>query len=196
MPAQETEWNDFVASCRDCVRCPLHEGRQNVVIYRGSIEAPLMIIGEGPGAEEDRQGRPFVGRSGKLLDSALDALDIPESAYHIANIVKCRPPGNRKPSFQEALACRPLLQKQFTFVKPRVILLMGATAYEYFTGDKNGRITRIRGQWLEMGGCDIMPTFHPAYVLRNPSQRENLWSDIEAVRARLVELEVLDPLEG
>lgn len=191
-----TEWQKFEERCARCQRCELHESRTNAVVYRGSIEAPLMIIGEGPGREEDEQGIPFVGRSGKVLDSALKGLGIPEDVFHIANIVKCRPPGNRKPTHQEALACRPLLQQQFLFAKPKVILLMGATAYQYFTGDTKGRISQLRGQWLREGDCDILPTFHPAYILRSPSQRVHLWSDLEATRRKLEELGYLEPLTG
>ena len=127
-------WQGFIQACNSCRECPLGEQRQNVVVYRGALDAPFMIIGEGPGKEEDRLGIPFVGRSGRLLDSLLEALEFTEDDYHIGNIVKCRPPGNRNPSREEAEACKRLLAAQFKLVKPRVILLSGKVAYQYFTG--------------------------------------------------------------
>ena len=125
----DSAWQGFIDSCLACQECELHQSRQNVVIWRGSIKAPLMIVGEGPGANEDEQGLPFVGRSGELLDTLLKSLELTEDDYHICNIVKCRPPGNRNPSQAEATACRRLLSAQIRLVKPKVFLLMGATAY-------------------------------------------------------------------
>jgi DNA polymerase len=186
-------WQNFVDTCRTCEACELAESRQHVVIWRGGIRAPLMILGEGPGADEDRQGIPFVGRSGKLLDQLLTSFGFSPEDYHICNIVKCRPPGNRVPTQEEAAACRPLLAEQMRLVRPSVYLLMGATAYRYFTGSAEG-ITKARGQWTESNGCYIMPTFHPAYILRDPSKKTFLWQDIAAVRKKLEELELLAPL--
>lgn len=190
-----TPWMDFLARCDACRNCPLGYERLNVVVYRGAIRAPLMIIGEGPGKNEDEQGRPFVGRSGQLLDLMLEGWGFPEDSYHIANIVKCRPPGNRQPSLDEAKACRPLLNEQFRFVSPRVILLMGASAYKYFTGDMSASITRLRGKWIEAGDYFVMPTFHPAYILRNGTKKPDLWSDIGAVRKKLEALDLLPPFK-
>lgn len=171
-------WQKFLDKCNSCTMCPLCESRQNVVIYRGAVPAPLMIIGEAPGKNEDEEGKPFVGRSGKLLDLALNALGISEEHYHIANIVKCRPPKNRVPDLAEVKSCRPLLQVQFAMNKPCYILLMGATAYKYFTGDDKCKITQVRGQFIERDGVKILPTFHPAYVLRDPRKKADLWQDI------------------
>ncbi len=187
-------WNQFVNKCLSCQACELASSRQNVVVWRGGIDAPLIILGEGPGAEEDRLGKPFVGRSGKLLDLLLDSFEFTENDYHICNIVKCRPPGNRVPTREEAEACRALLREQLMLVRPTVYLLMGGTAYKYFTGEDYG-ITKVRGQWIKTNNCFVMPTFHPAYVLRDPRNKTLLWQDIAAVREKLVELGKLPPLK-
>lgn len=186
-------WRAFVEKCENCRACELAESRQHVVVWRGGIRAPLMILGEGPGADEDRQGIPFVGRSGQLLDLLLTAFAFKPEDYHICNIVKCRPPGNRTPSREEAAACRPLLKEQLRLVRPAVYLLMGATAFRYFTGSEEG-ISKARGQWAVSNKCHIMPTFHPAYVLRDPAKKIYLWEDVAAVRMKLEELGLVEPL--
>ncbi|MDD2579110.1 MAG: uracil-DNA glycosylase [Clostridia bacterium] len=191
---RETAWQAFSESCRQCQQCSLSTTRKNVVIARGRVPAPLMIIGEGPGADEDAQGIPFVGAAGKLLNLLLFAFDLTDQDYHICNIVKCRPPQNRVPAPDEAAACKPLLAQQFRLVQPRVIVLLGATACQYFLGTKTG-ITKLRGQWIEKNGYFIMPTFHPAYILRNNNERIRLWQDIGLVRAKLEELGFLQPLD-
>ncbi|MDD2534374.1 MAG: uracil-DNA glycosylase [Eubacteriales bacterium] len=188
-----SNWQQFVDTCQSCRQCALGTTRNQAVIWRGACHAPLMIIGEGPGAEEDARGEPFVGQAGRLLDLLLKAYGLDEKTYHIGNIVKCRPPENRVPTEDEAKACRPLLAKQFNLVKPKVIVLLGATAYKYFTGGTEG-ITKIRGQWIEKNGYLILPTFHPAYILRNNRERVRLWEDIGLVRAKLEELAILPPL--
>lgn len=187
-------WQTFVDKCRACQNCDLAATRQNVVVWRGGVRAPLMILGEGPGADEDRQGTPFVGRSGQLLDLLLTSFSFKPEDYHICNIVKCRPPGNRTPSREEAAACRPLLKEQMLFVRPAVYLLMGATAFRYFTGSDE-RITKARGIWTVSNKCHVMPTFHPAYVLRDPSKKVDLWQDMAAVRKKLEELELIEPVD-
>ena len=178
------EWQQFYADCVNCRACSLGELRQNAVVSRGALNAPLFILGEGPGEKEDLQGRPFVGRSGHLLDTLLQAIDLPLDQVHIGNIVKCRPPGNRVPTEAEATSCEPLLTRQFDLVKPKIVLLMGATAYKYFTGQSDP-ITKIRGMWQRHRGMDVMPTFHPAYVLRNNRHRLPLYDDLLAVKKRL-----------
>ncbi len=190
----EEQWNQFVDKCLHCRACDLADSRQHVVVWRGGIRAPLMILGEGPGADEDRLGKPFVGRSGKLLDLLLSSFGFEEKDYHICNIVKCRPPGNRVPTQEEAARCRSLLAEQLRLVRPSVYLLMGGTAYKYFTGSDLG-ITKVRGQWIETNGCYVLPTFHPAFVLRDPRNKTLLWQDFAAVRARLEELGFLPPLK-
>ena len=189
----DRNWSEFVARCESCVACALSETRRNVVVWRGAVRAPLMIIGEGPGAHEDEQGLPFVGRSGQLLDTILTAHGLEPEHVHIGNIVKCRPPNNRQPLPEEAEACRPLLARQLQYCGARVILLLGATAVRYFTQKREG-ITKLRGQWLESKGFWIMPSFHPAYILRDGRQKPLFWSDIAAVRAKLEELGELGPL--
>lgn len=191
-PQGET-WTTFVQACRDCRRCPLSETRKNVVVWRGAVSAPLMFIGEGPGADEDATGTPFVGAAGRLLDLLLTAYDLNPDCYHICNIVKCRPPENRVPTPDEARACRPLLAKQFQLVEPKIIILLGATAYKYFTGGREG-ITRVRGRWIEKNGYQILPVFHPAYILRNNNERIRLWDDIGLVREKMESLGYLQPL--
>ncbi len=185
-------WSSFVEQCQACTDCELCQERDQVVVWRGSVPAPLMIVGEGPGAEEDRLGQPFVGRSGKLLDRLLQAQEFHPNFFHICNIVKCRPPANRVPTEVEANTCKQHLAKQFKLVKPKVIVLCGATAYRYFTGQKDS-ISKVRGRWQEKNGYFIMPTYHPAYVLRDPRQRSKLWDDFAKVREKLTELGLAIP---
>lgn len=180
-------WMDFVDECQACTDCQLCQTRDQVVVWRGSVPAPLMIVGEGPGAEEDRLGKPFVGRSGQLLDRLLRAQEFHPNFFHICNIVKCRPPENRTPTEEEATTCKQHLARQFKLVKPKIIVLCGATAYRYFTGRKEA-ISKVRGTWLENNGYYIMPTYHPAYILRDPRQRSKMWDDFVKVRQKLTEL--------
>ncbi len=188
-------WNDFVEQCRSCQACPLAKTRKNVVIYRGSVMAPVMFIGEGPGANEDEQGLPFVGQAGRLLQLLLDAQGFEMKDFHIANVVKCRPPENRVPTDAEASACKKLLGTQILLAKPKIIVLLGKTAYTLFTGDKTAKMTEIRGHFVEKNGYLIMPTFHPAYILRNNNERVKLWQDIDQVRRKAVELGLMAPLQ-
>jgi uracil-DNA glycosylase len=184
---------EMVPHCSSCHRCELGQSRTNAVIGRGNPSANLMIIGEGPGQNEDEQGLPFVGRSGQLLEKILESVHFnSEKDVYICNIVKCRPPDNRTPTPHESEACKPYLLEQIRIVNPKIILLTGATAVRGLTGDKRG-ITKIRGQWIEWQGYLCMPIFHPAYLLRNPSKEPNspkwlMWKDIQAVRAKLTEL--------
>lgn len=187
-------WNDFVKQCESCQACPLGATRTNVVIYRGSVVAPIMFVGEGPGATEDEQGLPFVGQAGRLLQLLLDAQGFSTENYHIANVVKCRPPENRVPTEQEAAACKKLLGTQILICKPKIIVLLGKTAYTLFTGDKNAKMTQIRGSFIEKNGYLIMPTFHPAYILRNNNERVKLWKDIEQVRRKAEEMGLMERL--
>jgi DNA polymerase len=168
---------DLVEACGRCCRCGLASSRQQVVVSRGNPRARLMVIGEGPGAQEDATGQPFVGRGGQLLDQLLAsaAIDANRDAY-ICNVVKCRPPGNRKPTAAEMVACRPWLEQQIRLVDPALILLAGATALEGVLGIRGG-ITKLRGQWHSsegeaLRGRRLMPILHPAYLLRNPAQHE------------------------
>lgn len=186
-------WPDFLEECRQCTNCSLSATRKNVVIYRGAIEAPLMFVGEGPGANEDEQGEPFVGQAGRLLTLLLEAYGFAPRDYHICNIVKCRPPENRVPTRDEAKCCMPLLAKQIRFAKPKVIVLLGATAYKYFLNPTEP-ISKARGKWIEKSKFLILPTFHPAYILRNNRERVTLWQDIGLVRDKMEELGLIEPL--
>lgn len=180
-------------ACAACHRCGLAAGRQRVVVSRGNPRARLLVIGEAPGAQEDAQGQPFVGRSGQLLDRLLAAagIDVATEAY-ICNVVKCRPPGNRKPTAAELAACRPWLEQQIALVDPPLVLLVGATALQGVLGIRGG-ITGLRGQWRPWGERWLMPILHPSYLLRNPSERPGSpWAltldDLRRVRERLTPL--------
>lgn len=178
--------------CNRCHRCGLGATRKNAVVWRGNLEADLMIIGEGPGQNEDETGLPFVGKAGQLLDKILASVNLTEADVIIGNIVKCRPPENRTPTQEEMDACRPYLMEQIRMVDPKIILLSGASSVRGLLGDKRG-ITKIRGEWIEWNGRFCMPVFHPAYLLRNPSKERGspkwlMWQDIQAVRTRLDEI--------
>ena len=162
-----------------CTACRLHSGRHNVVFGEGNPNAELMFIGEGPGFDEDRQGRPFVGKAGQLLDKMIVAMQFTREAVFIANIVKCRPPDNRNPQPDEAAACLPFLQRQIELIRPRVIVLLGSVPLEYLLQQRG--IRRLRGQWLEYNGIPVMPTYHPAYLLRYPEGKREAWSDLQQV---------------
>lgn len=183
----------LAAQAKACVACGLAKNRTHVVFGEGNPDAQLMIVGEGPGEDEDLQGRPFVGRSGQLLDKILGAVGIARESVYIANIVKCRPPGNRAPEPLEAKTCTSLwLIKQIQLVKPQIIIPLGATALEFFAGEKLP-ITRARGKFFEWQGIKIFPMFHPAYLLRNPSREAGspkylTWQDIQLVKKTLDEL--------
>ena len=170
----------------ECTRCPLCKGRDQIVFGDGNPEAALMFIGEGPGQEEDRRGLPFVGRAGELLTRMIEhGLEIPRSEVYICNIVKCRPPKNRTPQPDEVAACRPFLDGQIDAVRPRTIVTLGRPATSLLLG-RDVSITRVRGTWHEYRGIPLMPTFHPAYLLRQytPENRRVVWADLKAALAR------------
>ncbi len=171
---------------RPCTRCGLCKGRTQTVFGAGDANARLMFIGEGPGADEDAQGEPFVGRAGKLLTKMIVAMGLSREQVYIANVVKCRPPGNRAPSSEEMAGCWGYLQRQIEIIAPEVIVVLGNAAVKALLNTRTG-ITKLRGQWQELEGVAVMPTFHPAYVLRQytPDNRGKVWSDLQAVMARL-----------
>ncbi len=168
-----------VASCTSCRLC---NSRANTVPGEGSPEAAVMFVGEGPGAEEDKQGRPFVGRAGDLLTKIIEAMQFRREDVFIANVVKCRPPGNRTPEPDEMETCLPFLRRQIQTIRPKVIVTLGKTALAGLLPEHSGTgISRIRGQWLEFQGIPVMPTFHPAYLLRSPTQKRPVWEDMQQV---------------
>lgn len=180
-------WEELEAECKKCKKCKLSQGRTNVVIGVGDKEADLMFIGEGPGAEEDEQGIPFVGRAGKLMNMAFKGLDINREEVYIANIVKCRPPNNRNPEDDEAQACLDYLRNQVILVKPKVIVLLGSVALKNILGKEYG-ITSARGKWVQKNGILYMPTFHPAALLRDESKKILFWRDLKLVVEKMREL--------
>ncbi|NKB23335.1 MAG: uracil-DNA glycosylase [Kiritimatiellae bacterium] len=167
-----------------CKNCPLCETRNRTVPGQGNPSSDIMFIGEGPGADEDRQGLAFVGRAGKLLTKIIDAMGYTRDQVFIGNIVKCRPPGNRTPLPEEMKACMPYLKEQIALLKPKAIVCLGATAVKGLFDPKIG-ITKLRGQWMSFEGIDTMPTYHPAYLLRNPSKKADVWADMKTVLERL-----------
>lgn len=180
-------WEDLITECNNCTRCKLGNTRNNIVIGKGNIRAPMMLVGEGPGEQEDIQGIPFVGPAGKLLDLLIKGMNINDDDYYICNIVKCRPPNNRVPEEGEAEACIQFLRNQVYLIKPKIIVCLGSTAMKYIV-DKEARITKIRGQWIERKGYYIMPTFHPAALLRDESKKILMWQDFKKVKQRLMEI--------
>lgn len=167
-----------------CTICPLHAGRTQTVFGTGSPAARLMFVGEAPGRDEDLQGEPFVGRAGELLTRIIEAMGLARRDVYIGNIAKCRPPENRAPMPEEMAACLPYLEQQIALIRPEVIVALGKVALEGLLNVKEG-ITRVRGRWLAYRGIPVMPTFHPAYLLRNPSAKREVWEDMKAVLDRL-----------
>lgn len=167
-----------------CEACRLHLGRTNSVPGEGNPMAELMFIGEGPGESEDLQGRPFVGRSGDLLEKIIIAMTFSRQEVFIGNVVKCRPPENRKPHADEMETCLPYLSQQIEIIAPRVIVTLGQTALSGLLPEHmKASMTKIRGQWLEYRGIPVMPTLHPAFLLRQPTQKRNVWEDMQLVMA-------------
>ena len=176
------EWESLRTECASCMNCGLGRTRKNMVFADGSPHAELMFIGEGPGADEDATGVPFVGRAGELLSRMIAAMTFDRATETcIANIVKCRPPGNRNPADDEAAACMPYLKRQIAMVNPKVIVLLGAVPLLYLFNLKG--IMRLRGRWLDYDGIPVMPTYHPAFLLRNPPAKKDAWADLQAVMA-------------
>ena len=182
----EASWEALFSALEDCRKCRLCQGRTHVVPGEGNPNAHLMLIGEGPGRDEDRLGRPFVGAAGQLLEKMLAAIGEDRNSVYIANVVKCRPPENRTPQPDEAAACPPYLRIQTALIRPKVILLLGSTALRAVLGEEM-RITRDRGQWVEKKGVWMMPTFHPAALLRDESKKRPVWEDLKKVRDKLAE---------
>lgn len=164
----------------NCTRCRLHKERTNLVFGTGDAEAKLMFVGEGPGADEDRTGEPFVGRAGQLLTKMIEAMGLKRSEVYIANIVKSRPPGNRPPESDEITACIPFLKKQIEIIHPKVIVSLGKFASQTLLQTEIP-ITKLRGEYRDYGDIKVMPTYHPAFLLRNPAMKKIVWDDLKKV---------------
>ena len=180
-------WEELEKSIENCNKCKLCTGRQNIVFGTGNKNADIMLIGEGPGADEDRLGEPFVGRAGKLMNMAFDMLEIKREELYIANVVKCRPPGNRNPEEDEAMACLDYLRNQVILVKPKIIVLLGSIALKNILGKEYG-ITASRGIWVEKKGIWYMPTWHPAALLRDDTKKIDFIKDFQKVLEKFEEI--------
>ena len=181
------KWEELEEAIKDCNKCKLCSGRNNIVFGVGNKNADIMFIGEGPGADEDIQGEPFVGKAGQLMDKAFEALEIKREEVYIANIVKCRPPQNRNPESDEAKACMDYLRNQVLLIKPKIIVLLGSVALKNILGEEYV-ITNSRGKWIEKKGIWYIPTFHPAALLRDESKKIDFWRDLKLVKEKLKEL--------
>ena len=186
LPVQQD--NDLLAELEAvvtaCVKCRLAKTRTQVVYGVGNPNADLMFIGEAPGRDEDIQGKPFVGRAGQLLTDIIKAMNLTRDDVYIANVIKCRPPENRNPEPDELDECRPYIRRQVDLIKPKVIVTLGRFALQSLT-EKAYAVSSARGQWLEWNGIKVMPTYHPAYLLRNPAAKKDVWTDMKQVMAEL-----------
>ena len=179
-----SDWDALVAEAHDCRKCGLASARKTVVFGVGNPNADLMFIGEAPGRDEDLQGEPFVGRAGQLLTDIIKAMKLTRDDVYIANVIKCRPPENRNPEPDELDACRPFIQRQVELIKPKVIVALGKFGLQSLT-EKAYSISAVRGQWLDYKGIKLMPTYHPAYLLRTPAAKKEVWADMKKVMAEL-----------
>jgi len=175
------DYEEFKNKALQCERCRLRESCTQVVMGEGSLENKIMFIGEGPGASEDKKGRPFVGRAGRLLDKILKSVNIKRKDIYITNIVKCRPPENRNPTENEMEACSPILKTEIKYIKPKVIVPLGSVALKYLVGPQR-KITEDRGNWFNKGELYFLPTFHPAYLLRNANMKRPVWNDFKKIK--------------
>ena len=178
-------WEELEESIKDCKNCKLCNNRNNIVFGEGNKNAEIMFIGEGPGADEDMQARPFVGKAGKLMNNAFEGIGIKREEVYIANIVKCRPPNNRNPENDEAGACLNYLRNQVVLIKPKIIVLLGSVALKNILGKEYG-ITAARGKWIEKKDILYMPTWHPAALLRDENKKIDFWNDLKTVKEKLL----------
>lgn len=174
-------WEKLEIECKVCTKCELCKNRHNVVIGDGNKNARIMFIGEGPGADEDIQGVPFVGKAGKLMDKALKGIGINRKDIYITNVIKCRPPSNRNPKSDEIQACKEYLKSQIKLIKPEIIVLLGSVALKSILGEEYG-ITATRGQCFEREGIKYIPTFHPAALLRDDTKKIDFWRDLKKLK--------------
>jgi len=183
-PVGQSSLAGLATALRGCQRCRLSQGRTQVVFGVGNPQARVVFVGEGPGADEDRQGEPFVGRAGQLLNAMLPSIGLQRDEVYIANVVKCRPPGNRDPAEDEAQTCLPFLWRQVELIQPEVIVALGRIAAGYLLGTK-APISTYRGRWINRRGREVLAMFHPAYLLRNPAAKVQAWADLKTLRQRL-----------
>lgn len=189
LPRVDETLEDIWKDIGECMRCPLCcQGRSKVVNSEGNRKARLMFVGEAPGADEDAQGRPFVGRAGQLLNKIIEAIGLTRDDVFIGNVNRCRPPQNRTPTTAEAAICKPFLLREIAVVRPEVIVVLGNTAMKNLLDTKEG-ITKLRGKFQDYRGIKVMPTFHPAYLLRDPSKKREAWDDMKKVREYLKKAE-------
>ncbi|HEY0097793.1 MAG TPA: uracil-DNA glycosylase [Pyrinomonadaceae bacterium] len=184
LPREGETFADIHRDVGECLRCPLHQSRTRIVHSEGNAKARLMFVGEAPGADEDASGRPFVGRAGQLLNKIIEAIGMKREDIFIGNVNRCRPPQNRTPTHEEAVTCKPFLLREIAILRPDVIVVLGNTAMKNLLDTKEG-ITKLRGQFMDYKGIKVMPTFHPAYLLRDPSKKRETWEDMKKVREYL-----------
>jgi DNA polymerase len=176
--------DQIATDLKDCARCKLCQQRKNIVLGEGNLQAELVFVGEGPGEQEDLQGRPFVGKGGQLLDRMIAAIGLRRDQVYIANVVKCRPPGNRNPELDEIETCSPFLFRQLDLIRPKIIVALGKFAAQTLL-QTDERISSLRGRFFTYRGAKLMPTFHPAYLLRNPASKREAWEDLQTVAREL-----------
>ena len=188
MPYSTSDNNDCLEALKiklsNCEKCKLYQTRTNVVFGTGNRHAKLIFVGEAPGRDEDLSGEPFVGRAGQLLTKMIEAMGLKREDVYICNVVKCRPPKNRDPEIDEIAACEPFLKQQLSLIKPQIIVGLGRYACQTLLQTKVA-MSKIRGEWHEYEGIDFMPTFHPAYLLRNPPAKKEVWQDLQQVMAKI-----------
>lgn len=183
-PATPKSLDGIRAELGDCTRCKLHDGRTTLVFGAGRADADLMFVGEAPGRDEDQQGEPFVGRAGQLLTRIIESIGLTREQVYIANVIKCRPPQNRNPEPDEVETCEPFLFQQLDVIRPRVVVALGAFAVRTLLRSDQS-ISRLRGQVFDYRGAKLVPTFHPAFLLRSPDRKRDVWEDMKKVRALL-----------
>jgi len=186
--AKETTLQEIRDELGECTRCRLHEGRTHLVFGTGNPHARLMFVGEAPGQDEDEQGLPFVGRAGQLLTKMIESMGFRRDDVYIANVLKCRPPGNRPPKPDEVATCEPFLRKQIASIKPEVLCALGSFAAQAVLR-REDKISSMRGKFFLIDGVTVMPTYHPAYLLRNPSEKRTVWEDLQKIMAVLKKTE-------
>ncbi len=186
----ENDYKKFKENALKCERCNLRSTCTQMVMGEGSLDHKIMFIGEGPGASEDKKGRPFVGRAGRLLDKILESVNIKRENIYITNIVKCRPPENRNPNDNEMKACSPILKTEIKYINPKVIVPLGSVASQYLI-DSSIKITEDRGKWYNKGNLYFLPTFHPAYLLRNANMKKPAWKDFKKIKKAVDRIEEL-----